>query len=78
MISEVLTIRALVLENQALTEKVNELQEELNNIRKSFNIKSNSIMDNPGDSKYGMTKDQLIEGFKILKSKGAKYFSLKY
>lgn len=46
MINEVLTIRALVLENQALSEKVNELQEELNNIRKSFNIKSSSIMDN--------------------------------
>ena len=50
MISEVLTIRALVLENQALSEKVNELQEELNNIRKSFNIKSNSIMDNYSDN----------------------------
>lgn len=49
-IYELLTIRALVLENQALTEKVNELQEELNNIRKSFNIKSNSIMDNYSDN----------------------------
>lgn len=28
---------------------------------------SNGIMDNPGDSKYGMTKDQLIEAFKILR-----------
>ena len=37
---------------------------------------SNGIMDNPGDSKYGMTKDQLIEAFKILKSKGAKYFGV--
>ena len=34
---------------------------------------SNGIMDNPGDSKYGMTKDQLIEAFKILKDKGAKH-----
>lgn len=33
---------------------------------------SNGIMDNPGDSKYGMTKEQLIEAFKILKEKGAK------
>lgn len=33
---------------------------------------SNGIMDNPGDSKYGMTKAQLIEAFKILKEKGAK------
>ena len=35
---------------------------------------SNGIMDNPGDSKYGMTKDQIIEAYKILKSKGAKHF----
>ena len=25
-----------------------------------------SIMDNPGDAKYGMTHDQIIEAFKIL------------
>lgn len=37
---------------------------------------SNGIMDNPGDAKYGMTKDQLIEGFKILKEKGAKKFGI--
>ena len=37
---------------------------------------SNSIMDNPGDSKYGFTKDQIIEGFKILKAKGAKKFGI--
>lgn len=37
---------------------------------------SNGIMDNPGDSKYGFTKDQLFEGFKILKQKGAKYFGV--
>ena len=37
---------------------------------------SNGIMDNPGDSKYGMTKGQLFEAFKILKSKGAKYFGV--
>lgn len=37
---------------------------------------SNGIMDNPGDAKYGMTKDQLIEGFKILKEKGAKRFGI--
>lgn len=36
----------------------------------------NRIMDNPGDSKYGFTKEQIIEGFKILKAKGAKYFGL--
>ena len=37
---------------------------------------ANGIMDNPGDSKYGMTKDQLIEAFKILKDKGAKHFGV--
>ena len=37
---------------------------------------SNGIMDNPGDSKYGMTKEQLFEAFKILKSKGAKNFGI--
>ena len=37
---------------------------------------SNSIMDNPGDAKYGYTKEQLIEGFKILKAKGAKNFGI--
>jgi len=37
---------------------------------------SNGIMDNPGDSKYGMTKDQIIEGFKIMKEKGAKNFGI--
>lgn len=37
---------------------------------------SNGIMDNPGDSKYGFTKEQLFEGFKILKEKGAKYFGV--
>ena len=37
---------------------------------------SNGFMVNPGDSKYGMTKEQLFEAFKILKSKGAKYFGV--
>ena len=37
---------------------------------------SNGIMDNPGDAKYGFTKDQLIEGYKILKSKGVERFGL--
>ena len=37
---------------------------------------SNSIMDNPGDSKYGFTREQLFEGFKILKEKGAKRFGM--
>lgn len=34
------------------------------------------IMDNPGDAKYGMTKEQIIEAFKILKLKGAKKFGI--
>lgn len=37
---------------------------------------ANSIMHNPGDAKYGFTKEQLIEGFKILKAKGAKNFGI--
>ena len=37
---------------------------------------SNSIMDNPGDAKYGMTTEQLFEAFKILKAKGAKHFGI--
>lgn len=37
---------------------------------------SNDIMDNPGDAKYGFTHEQIIEGFKILKEKGAKYFGI--
>lgn len=37
---------------------------------------ANSIMDNPGDAKYGFTKEQLIEGFKLLKQKGAKHFGI--
>ena len=37
---------------------------------------ANTIMDNPQDAKYGMTTDQIIEGFKILKSKGVKRFGM--
>lgn len=37
---------------------------------------SNSIMDNLGDAKYGMTTEQLFEAFKILKAKGAKHFGI--
>ena len=37
---------------------------------------SNGIMDNPGDSKYGFTKEQLFEGFHILKKKGVKRFGI--
>ena len=41
----------------------------------TFSI-SNTIMDNPGDAKYGMTKPQIIEAYKILKQKGAKNFGI--
>ncbi|MBO6267853.1 MAG: diaminopimelate decarboxylase [Clostridium sp.] len=37
---------------------------------------SNDIMDNHGDSKYGMTTEQLFEAFRILKQKGAKRFGI--
>ena len=37
---------------------------------------SNDIMDNPGDSKYGMTTEQIFQAFKILKDKGAKHFGI--
>ena len=36
----------------------------------------NGIMDNPGDAKYGFTPAQMVEGFKILKEKGAKNFGI--
>lgn len=34
------------------------------------------IMDNPGDAKYGMPEDQMIEAFKRLKELGAKRFGI--
>ena len=37
---------------------------------------SNGIMDNPGDSKYGMTKEQLISAYKQLKEHGVKKVGL--
>jgi len=37
---------------------------------------SNTIMDNPGDAKYGMTRPQMTEAFRILKEKGAKHFGI--
>lgn len=35
---------------------------------------SNGIMDNPGDSKYGMTKEQLFDAYRQLKAHGVKNF----
>lgn len=37
---------------------------------------STDIMDTPGEAKYGFTREQLTEGFKILKAKGVKTFGL--
>ena len=37
---------------------------------------STSIMDNPGDAKYGFTTEQLFEGFKRLKAKGVENFGI--
>ncbi len=34
------------------------------------------VMDNPGDAKYGMTREQIAEAYKILMSKGAKEFGI--
>lgn len=34
------------------------------------------IMDNPGDAKYGMTHEQIIEAYKILMRKGVKHFGI--
>lgn len=34
------------------------------------------IMDNPGEAKYGFTTEQLFEGYRILKEKGAKRFGM--
>lgn len=37
---------------------------------------ANDIMDNPGDSKYGMTEEQLFEAFRMLRERGAKTFGI--
>ena len=36
----------------------------------------NEIMDQPREAKYGMTREQLTEAFRVLKQKGAKRFGL--
>ncbi|MBQ9234113.1 MAG: diaminopimelate decarboxylase, partial [Lachnospiraceae bacterium] len=41
----------------------------------TFSI-SNTIMDNPGDAKYGMTKEQLFKAYTRLKDMGAKRFGV--
>lgn len=37
---------------------------------------SNGIMDNPGDSKYGFTTEQMFEGYRMMKEKGVKHFGI--
>ena len=37
---------------------------------------SNGIMDNPGDSKYGMTPEQITEAYRIMMAKGVKHFGI--
>ena len=37
---------------------------------------SNGIMDNPGDAKYGMTREQIAEAYKIMMSNGVKHFGI--
>ena len=37
---------------------------------------SNGIMDNPGDAKYGLTKDQIFEAVKIMMDRGVKHFGI--
>lgn len=41
----------------------------------TFSI-STTIMDNPGDAKYGMTKEQLFKAYTELKDAGAKHFGM--
>lgn len=36
----------------------------------------NNIMDNPGEAKYGMTHEQILEAYNILKAKGVKHFGM--
>ena len=36
----------------------------------------NDIIGKPGEAKYGFTREQIIEGYKLLKEKGVKRFSL--
>ena len=37
---------------------------------------SNTIMDTPGDSKYGLTKPQMFQAFRLLKEKGVEEFGI--
>lgn len=37
---------------------------------------ANNVMDTPGEAKYGFTREQMTEGFKILMAKGVKEFGI--
>lgn len=37
---------------------------------------SNTIMDTPGDAKYGLTKPQMFQAFRLLRDKGVKKFGI--
>lgn len=39
-------------------------------------VLTNGIMDNPGDAKYGMTKEQIFEAYTLMKQKGVEEFGL--
>ena len=39
-------------------------------------VLGNTIMDHPRDAKYGMTREQIMEAFRILRDKGAKRFGI--
>ncbi|MDR0222279.1 MAG: diaminopimelate decarboxylase [Oscillospiraceae bacterium] len=41
-----------------------------------FKGESGFVMDRPKDAKYGFTKEQLFEGYKLLRDKGAKKFGI--
>lgn len=41
----------------------------------TFNI-SNNVMDTPGDAKYGLTEEQMIKAFTMMKEKGVKHFGI--
>ncbi len=36
----------------------------------------NSIMDNPGDAKYGMTEEQMLQAYRMLMERGARHFGI--
>jgi diaminopimelate decarboxylase len=41
-----------------------------------FGVEAGNVMDVPEEAKYGFTREQIIEGFRILKAKGARKFGI--